>query len=668
MKPRNSLVAILAIAALLALSIGVTSAQGPIGTAFTYQGRLTDGGAPANGVYDFSFNLYNVPSGGSAIAAPNGKNDVSVTNGLFTVTLDFGTSAFTDQARYLDISVRPGASTGGYTTLSPRQSLTPTPNALYSTAPWATSGSSISFSQGNVGIGTTAPNAALSIVKSSAPEPSAQGFPVALKIGSPAGTIPFSFRQNAAESTTPTLAWFETSSGDLGYLSAATSTFILGALTGKNLGLNVNGNSRAMTLATSGNVGIGTSSPTAQLHVSGTDADLRLESTNNAVWTTTQYKTNASEWHTGVGGSSVSNDVKSKYYIFDNTASQFRMVLDTAGKVGIGVTSPTATLEVKGDSTNPILSALTSSGASALNLSKDGRLGLGTSNSPAKLAVKGIGGLGGSEVMTIDSSDGSTVFEVLDDGQVGIKLPSTGYGVATVCFESGGSMYYFTRCSSAAEYVPSINNGHGFPDTADIVSIVAGANNPYGDTHGPFTVQKSSTACDANLLGFIVNPKLGGNGPKLNDHYLPLAIYGYFPAKVTLENGAIKRGDPLTSSSKAGYAMKATGACKIIGYALEDANAEGQIQVFADLGENSAAHVVALQARMDKSETQNAQLKLQVEAMQKQNAALEERVLNLERIVSQGGAGAVGLNMNYLVVGGFAVLGFAWARRVRKEK
>jgi hypothetical protein len=147
--------------------------------------------------------------------------------------------------------------------------------------------------------------------------------------------------------------------------------------------------------------------------------------------------------------------------------------------------------------------------------------------------------------------------------------------------------------------VPTINGGKGFPAAADLVSIAPDRSNPYGDAHGPFVVQKSPQACDPNLLGFIINTESGAAGVKVNERYLPLAIYGYFPAKVTLENGPIKRGDPITSSSKAGYGMKATDACKIIGYALEDANTEETIQVFANFGDNAAAQVKALQQEND---------------------------------------------------------------------
>lgn len=173
-------------------------------------------------------------------------------------------------------------------------------------------------------------------------------------------------------------------------------------------------------------------------------------------------------------------------------------------------------------------------------------------------------------------------------------------------------------CSSAAEYVPSIDSGLGPPETADVVSLVSNVN-PYDDEHAPFVVAKSTRPCDENLLGFIVNPQSGADGKKLNEHYLRLAVYGYFPVKVTTENGAIRRGDALTSSSKAGYAMKATQACKIIGYALEDTDREGKIQVFAHLSEHTAPQVSALQA--------------QVEQLRRENTAREARLAAVEQAV-----------------------------------
>lgn len=108
----------------------------PLGTAFTYQGRLNDAGAPASGAFDLQLVLYDAPVGGSQAGPVLTRDDVAVASGLFTATLDFG-AVFGGNKRFLEVGVRPGASSGAYTILSPRQELTPAPNAVFSsTAPW----------------------------------------------------------------------------------------------------------------------------------------------------------------------------------------------------------------------------------------------------------------------------------------------------------------------------------------------------------------------------------------------------------------------------------------------------------------------------------------------------------------------------------------------------
>ncbi len=108
-----------------------------LGAAFTYQGRLTNAsGAPANGEYDFEFKLYDALSGASQVGGTVVQNNVTVTDGLFTVQLDFG-NVFDGTALYLEIGVRP-AGGGTYATLTPRLALTAAPYALYaSKAPWS---------------------------------------------------------------------------------------------------------------------------------------------------------------------------------------------------------------------------------------------------------------------------------------------------------------------------------------------------------------------------------------------------------------------------------------------------------------------------------------------------------------------------------------------------
>lgn len=98
--------------------------------AFTYQGSLTDSGGMADGLYDFQFDLYDASTGGTSLGS-NEHLAVMVTDGLFSVDLDFGTSAFVDGAdRYLEIAVRfDGDPT--FTTLDPRVMLGSVPFASH---------------------------------------------------------------------------------------------------------------------------------------------------------------------------------------------------------------------------------------------------------------------------------------------------------------------------------------------------------------------------------------------------------------------------------------------------------------------------------------------------------------------------------------------------------
>ena len=88
---------------------------------------------PANGAYDMQFTLYDADTGGNQVGGDVTKDEVSVTDGLFTVLLDFGSGAFAGESRWLDIGVRPGADVGAFTLLSPRQAITPSPYTIFAT-------------------------------------------------------------------------------------------------------------------------------------------------------------------------------------------------------------------------------------------------------------------------------------------------------------------------------------------------------------------------------------------------------------------------------------------------------------------------------------------------------------------------------------------------------
>jgi hypothetical protein len=99
------------------------------GTTFTYQGRLNAGGTPANGLYDYRFRLDADPEGNTILATVF-TNAISVTNGLFMTTMDFGAGIFTGSNYWLEVDVRTNGATD-YTTLAPLQALTPTPYAIF---------------------------------------------------------------------------------------------------------------------------------------------------------------------------------------------------------------------------------------------------------------------------------------------------------------------------------------------------------------------------------------------------------------------------------------------------------------------------------------------------------------------------------------------------------
>jgi hypothetical protein len=119
----------LAVALLSALNTQLSTAFAQ-GTAFTYQGRLNDAGAPAHGNYDLFFRAYDAPTGGSPLTVFPFIRPVEVNNGIFTVTVDFGSAIFAGNPVYLELQVRTNGA-ANYTSIFPRQQITPAPYAIF---------------------------------------------------------------------------------------------------------------------------------------------------------------------------------------------------------------------------------------------------------------------------------------------------------------------------------------------------------------------------------------------------------------------------------------------------------------------------------------------------------------------------------------------------------
>jgi hypothetical protein len=125
--------------------------------------------------------------------------------------------------------------------------------------------------------------------------------------------------------------------GVLGWqLGFSGSNLVVAATSGPN---DLSLGTKILTVTPGGNVGIGTTSPAVDLDILGVSPHSRA--TGNTVIRTSN---NNRIWQFGIRGDT--NDV---FSITDETVAQFRMVIDTAGNVGIGTALPAFKLDVAGN-------------------------------------------------------------------------------------------------------------------------------------------------------------------------------------------------------------------------------------------------------------------------------------------------------------------------------
>jgi hypothetical protein len=102
-------------ALVLSLDHGLVVHSAPLGTALTHKGEYKPSGVAVTGVYDFQIVLFNVTTLGTAISTLT-REKVPVTQGNFTVELDYGAPPFATATQYwLGTWVRAGTSTGAFT-------------------------------------------------------------------------------------------------------------------------------------------------------------------------------------------------------------------------------------------------------------------------------------------------------------------------------------------------------------------------------------------------------------------------------------------------------------------------------------------------------------------------------------------------------------------------
>jgi hypothetical protein len=108
------------------------------------------------------------------------------------------------------------------------------------------------------------------------------------------------------------------------------------------LGKNQSGTfNEYMRINTSGNVGIGTSSPSYLLHVESSSPRVHIKGTSGDAGLYMKASTSSGGW-------TVKDNGSNEFTIFSDSANSHRLYINCSGNVGIGTTSPGATLDVAG--------------------------------------------------------------------------------------------------------------------------------------------------------------------------------------------------------------------------------------------------------------------------------------------------------------------------------
>jgi sugar lactone lactonase YvrE len=545
----------------------------------TYQGRLLDDSSVADGLYDLRFAAYN-EEGDSNPLTVAGAQDVDVIDGYFTVQLGLDGVGFNgDGVHWLEVAVRDANSNDpcDYVKLSPRQQLTPTPYAVYAESAgvdndWMVAGNDMySIPSGRVGIGTTSPSSKFHVEDDSTND---------VKI-----TI-----HNQNDAGSERLFFGTSTSSDAGILVyGSTNTSYPGKwrfLNNKTSGHFdwLTGASVRMTLANNGDLGIGTTSPEAKLHIKSTQPEIRFEESDQSdkKWHIAGYNSGLVFVETGEGNAmfideggrvgigttspaqklDVSGNVNASMYYDRNNTNYYVDPASTtysakfAGDVGIGTTAPSSRLQVEDNTTGDVSVKIHN-----LNNAGTERLYFGSSTSDAVMMVWGSSNTTYPGKWRFSNNKTSAHFDWITSGSVKMTLANNGnLGIGT-----GSPSAKLDVAGRIRTEVLEITGGSDLSEQFEIKGEEQKVESGMVVCIDPASCGNlvvSQKAYDRTVAGIVsgaggVKPgMLMGQKGTMADGEHPVALTGRAYCRADASNGAITPGDLLTTSDVAGHAMK----------------------------------------------------------------------------------------------------------------
>jgi hypothetical protein len=513
--------AVSVLSALVALTIlaGV-HAQG-VTQPFTYQGFLRQGGVPLNNPsQSMRFRIYNALAGGTVLW-DSGALTVNVSNGLFTVQLNPPVSVWTGADRFLEIQV-------GATTLSPRVRIGSTPYANTATLLNMFQSGTMNPDRMVITHSPALPNTGLQYRDTDDSFHFLAGGTTVLRVGL-AGPTALQIPAGAGAGRVLT----SDASGNASWQPLPPSATVW-AVSGANI-YNTN----------TGNVGIGTTTPTAKLDVRG---GMLVDSSSGSL--RIGYPSSANQWHFNtIGGGA-------NLQLWENAAGAVRMFFAAGGNIGIGTTAPAARLDILGGNWD--------------TASTEGDLRIGNATYRLKIGVATGGG--GAGHATIAAQGGVNLLSLGAGTTLATQRTLTITGAGNVGIGTASPAAKLDVNGTARVKVLEITGAdlaEKFPTTETLepgTVVEIDPDNPghLRKAHGAYNKRVAGVVAGANGLskGIIL-----GNLEGSEDH-TPIAMSGRVWVHADATQEAIEPGDLLTTSDLPGHAMKASDPTRAHGAVL----------------------------------------------------------------------------------------------------